>query len=206
MKSSNVKKVLSIIILCLVVAVTLTTIILAVIPKKLYNPVTDGYYTVNVYKDKKNNLYVATENADQEDKDFIKKLNELQQKSVQDNILSALFQGTSKFEERVVYESSAIDAMSKVANVAEKVCLIFNYLDNQTLMMNGKPCTHASATGENNTIIYTKMFMEISDTDQFEECTIYLTGSDNKSNYQIKFLAHQSDIYEYLTGLTWDVV
>ena len=48
--------------------------------------------------------------------------------------------------------------------------------------------------------------MQISDNEQFEECTIYLTGSDNKSNYQVKFLAHQSDIYEYLIGLTWDVV
>ena len=206
MKSSNVKKVLSIVILCLVVAVTLATIILAVIPKKLYNPVTEGYYTVNVYKDKKNNLYLATDTADQEDKDFIEKLNKLQQKSVQDNILSALFQGTGKFEERVVYESTATDAMSKVANVEDQVCLIFNYLDEQTLMMNGKACTHASATGKDNTIVYTKMFMQISDNEQFEECTIYLTGSDNKSNYQVKFLAHQSDIYEYLIGLTWDVV
>jgi len=206
MKSSNVKKVLSIVILCLVVAITLTTIILAVIPKKLYNPISDGYYAITVYKDQESNLYRATENASTEEKDFVDKITKLQQKSVQDNILSALFQGTGKFEERVVYESTSTDAMSKVANVADTICLIFNYLDEQTLIMNGKECTHANATGEGKTIVYSKMFMQISDNDQFEECTIYLTGSDNKSNYQVKFLAHQSDIYEYLTSLNWDVV
>ena len=43
MNSSNVKKILSIVIVSLVLAITAVTIILAVVPKTLYNPIADGY-------------------------------------------------------------------------------------------------------------------------------------------------------------------
>ena len=206
MKSSNVKKVLSIVILCIVVAVTLATIILAVVPKNLYNPISEGYYAITVYKNKESNLYRATENASEEEKTVIEKIKNLQAKSVRDNVLSALFQGTGNFQEEVLYESTVTNAMDKVANVENSVCLIYNYLDEQTLMMNDKACTHEKATGEGKTIVYTKLFMQITNNDEFDVCTVYLTGSDNKSNYRIQFLAHQSVIYDYLTNLNWDVV
>ena len=206
MKTSNVKKVLSIVILCLVVSITIATVVLAIVPKNLYNPVVDGYYTVAVYRDKKDQMYHTGEHATEEDKAFIEKFTSLQEKSVRDNVLSALFQGTGRFEEKITYSATATNAMDKYANVNGAVCLVFHYLEEQTLQWNGKDATHAESTNEGKVITFTKMFMPISNTDEFQKCTIYLTGSNNKSNYSIEFLAHQSDLYDYLTSLTIDYV
>ena len=206
MKSSNVKKVLSIVILCLVVAITVATVVLAIVPKNLYNPIADGYYTVAVYRDKKDQMYHTGDNANEEDKAFIEKFNSLQEKSVRDNVLSALFQGTGRFEEKINYSSTAVNAMDKYANVNGVVCLVFHYLHEQTLQWNGKVATHAESKNEGKVITFTKMFMPIIDNDEFQKCTVYLTGSDNKTNYSIEFLAHQSDLYDYLTSLPIDYV
>jgi hypothetical protein len=63
MKTSNVKKILSIVILSLILAITITTIVLAVVPKKLYNPITDNYKAITVYKDKVSNTYNTADTA-----------------------------------------------------------------------------------------------------------------------------------------------
>lgn len=203
MKTSNVKKVLSIVILCVIVAITVATIVLAVVPKTLYNPIADGYSAITIYKDTQSNTYKNVENNSEQDREVVEKVESLHGDSIQDNILSTIFQGTSSFEESVVYEKSATDCMSNVAKKSGAVCLIFNYLDEQVLKINDEVYTHPDATGDNNTIVYTKMFMEVSNNQDFQECTVYLAGSNNKSNFKIKFLAHQSDLYEYLTSLEW---
>ena len=51
--TSRVKKILSIVIISVIVLITALTVILAIVPKRLYNPVTEGYYRVAVYKDGK---------------------------------------------------------------------------------------------------------------------------------------------------------
>ena len=207
MKTSNVKKVLSIVILCIIVAITVATVVLAVVPKELYNPVNDGYGAITVYKDKVPNTYINVENNSEQDREVISNIEALHEGSVKDNILSTIFQGTGSFEESVVYEKTATDCMSKVAKVADKICLIFNYLDEkQTLVIDGKEYTHPEATGEGQTIVYNKIFMQVSNNEDFQPCTIYLADSSNKSNFKVTFLAHQSELYEYLVGLNWDTV
>lgn len=206
MKTSNVKKILSIVILSLIVAITITTIVLAVVPKKLYNPVTDNYKAITVYKDKVSNTYNTADTAAEDDKDIVAKIKENLEMSVKDNTLSSMFQGVGSFEERVIYEKTSTDCMSKVAKVSGSVCLIFNYLEEQTLELKGNVYTHPEGKGENNSIVYTKIFMPLNNTEDFQECTVYLTGSDNKSNFQVKFLAHQSELYDYIVSLQWDTV
>ena len=96
--------------------------------------------------------------------------------------------------------------MTNIAKQSGKICLVFNYLDNeQTLTINGTKYTHPEAKGEGKTIVYTKIFMEVSNTQDFQECTAYLADSSNKSNFKVKFLAHQSDLYEYLVGLDFNI-
>ena len=203
MKTSNVKKVLSIVILCVIVAITVATVVLAVVPKTLYNPIADGYSAITIYKDTQSNTYKNVENNSEQDREVIEKIETLHGYSIQDNILSTIFQGTSSFEKSVVYEKTATDCMTNIAKKSGTVCLIYNYLDEQTLVIDDEEYTHPDATGENNTIVYTKMFMTVRDTQDFQECTVYLAGSNNKSNFKVKFLAHQSDLYEYLTSLEW---
>jgi hypothetical protein len=206
MKTSNVKKVLSIVILTVIIAITIATVVLAIVPKNLYNPIDYDYKAITVYKDKKPNIYNATESGSTQDKDVIKNIVNYHKMSIRDSLLSTIFQGTGSFEERVVYEEVSTDCMSNVAKKANTICLIFNYLDEQTLVLNGEECTHPKATGEGKTITYTKLYMPVLNYDDFQECTIYLTGSDNKSNFQIKFLAHQSELFDYLSDLKWDTV
>lgn len=207
MKSSNVKKVLSIVILCVVVAITVATVVLAIIPKKLYNPIPDNYYTVALWRDKKDRMFYADDNASEEDKEFMKDFEKLHAGTVRDNLLSTIFQTTgNKFEDRIVYQSKAENAMDTYANVSGSVCLVFHFVDEQYLQWNGKDATHAESTREDRKIAYTKMYLPVKDTDEFAETTVYLTGSDNKTNYSIKFLAHQGDLYDYLLDVAIDYV
>ena len=206
MKTSNVKKILSIVILSLILAITITTIVLAVVPKKLYNPITDNYKAIIVYKDKVSNIYHTADTAAEDDKVIVAKIKEKLEMSVKDNILSSMFQGVGSFEERVIYEKTSTDCMSKVAKVSGSVCLIFDYLKEQTLELKGNVYTHPEGKGKNNSIVYTKIFMPLNNTEDFQKCTVYLAGSDNKSNFQVEFLAHQSELYDYIVNLQWDIV
>jgi len=207
MKTNNVKKVLYIVILSLFIAITVATVVLAVIPKKLYNPINEGYGAITVYKDKTPNTYINVANNSEQDKEVIANIEKYHADSVKDNILSTLFQGTGSFEESVIYEEKATDCMSNVAKQADTVCLIFNYLDNeQTLIIDGKEYTHPNAKGEGKTIVYNKIFMPVTNNQDFQECTVYLADSSNKANFKITFLAHQSDLYAYLVGLNFDIV
>ena len=204
MKTSKVKKVLSIVILCVIAAITVATIVLAVVPKTLYNPIDDGYKAITIYKGTNSNIYKNVEGNSEQDREVIEQIETLHAKSIKDSLLSTIFQGTASFETSVVYEKTATDCMSNVAKKTNSVCLIFNYLDEQTLVIDGEEYTHTDATGENNTITYTKMFMTVSDNAEFQECVVYLANSNDKSNFKIKFLAHQSELYDYLTDLSWE--
>lgn len=204
MKTSKVKKVLYVLIISLFIAVTIATVVLAVVPKELYNPINDNFGAVSLYKDgdKIGNLYKNTEGNSEHDREVIANIMELHNSSVKDNLLSTIFQGTGSFEERVVYEESTTNCKDSVATKSGVVCLVFDYVGNeQTLTINGTKYTHPEAKGEGKTIVYTKIFMEVSNTQDFQQCKIYLADSSNKSNFQVEFLAHQSDLYDYLVNL-----
>lgn len=203
MKSSKVKKIISIVIVSIIVAIALTTVVLAIVPKRLYNPIVDGYYTVTVYNNKDTKYQYMGNNSSEEQKTFNTKLRELVDKSVKDNLLSAIFQGTGSFEVKVESTNQG-NVMNKVANVDNAVCLVYNYLDDeQTLKFGDEVYINSQATTADKTVKFTKIFMPITNNDSFEECIVYLANSENTSNYQIKFLAHQADLYSYLTSL-WD--
>lgn len=204
MGTTKVKKILSIVIISLILAVTILTIVLALVPKKLYNPIADGYYTVTVYKDKNSNIYQTSGEMSEESQTFKNNLVKYLDKSVKDNMLSSIFQGTGRFEAKVVSKDEG-NVMTNVANVSGATCLIFNYLDEQKLVFNGKEYKNPQATDPTKTITYTKLYMPISKTEDFQEAVVYLTDKTNKSSYQIKFLAHQSEIYNYIISLNWDV-
>ena len=70
MDTTKVKKILSIVIISLILAVTILTIVLALVPKKLYNPISEGYSAVTVYKDKNSNTYTFTGEISEEQRSF----------------------------------------------------------------------------------------------------------------------------------------
>ena len=57
MKAKNIKRILAIVVVCLVLALTVTTIILAVVPYNVYNPIKDDFVRVTVYRDEISNSF-----------------------------------------------------------------------------------------------------------------------------------------------------
>lgn len=203
MKTSNAKKIASIVIIALVLALTVTTIVLAVIPKSLYNPINSGYSTIGVYRDNITNLYVCGEAGTEEQNRVCNELMDLHEKSLKDNVLSNIFQGTSGFDVDVVNNSySNVMTIAKADGV---LALVFTYLDEQTLKINGEEYKDETAFSSKS-VKYNKMFMIINNSQSFEETVVYLTDNANKSSYQIKFLAHQSELYNYIKNLEFSQI
>lgn len=210
MKSNTLKKVLSIIIISIILAVVVTTLVLAFVQKSLYNPIVDlgkdidKYYSVTIYKDGVSNRYNNNDVASEEDKEIVAKLDELMKDSTKASILSLMFQGTSSYEVKPVVHNAG-DVMKDIASAKGQVCLVYDFLDEEpTLMWDGEPYTNKQAKDPNAPITFRKLFIPISNTEEFTECTAYLADKDNKSSYQIKFLAHQSAVYQYMIGIEFN--
>ena len=210
MKFNTLKKVLSIIIISIILAIAITTLVLAFVQKSLYNPLLDAskdmdkYYSVTIYKDGVSNRYNNNETSSEEDKEIVAKLDELMKDSTKASILSLMFQGTSSFEPEVVI-SDAGNVMTSIASAKGQVCLVYDFLDEEpTLMWNDEAFTNSQAKDPNAPITFRKLFIPISNTEEFGVVTAYLADKDNKSSYQIKFLAHQSEVYEYMVGIEYN--
>ena len=194
MKSSNVKKILSIVIVSLVLAITALTIILALIPKTLYNPIADGYSYVYVHqKDDEYNTYLANSDS-QEQKDVLSKIDELLEESIRDNLLSSIFQGTGSFDTRVVIDDKKDRVMSDVAKASGATSLVFGYANDQEFVFKGEKYKNPQAKDPDKVVTFRKLVMPLTSTEDFQERIVYLVDVDGNCNYQIKFLAHQCDL------------
>ncbi len=197
MKSNVFKKVLSIVIISLVLAITITTVVLALIPKKLYNPIADSYRYITIYQKDNDTYNLYDTNGTDEQKQVCSAIAENMKKSLKDNVLSSIFQGTGKYDESIV--------VSKVSSVESsiakgKTCLIFGWLEKQKLTIKGEEYTPSNS---NDVVTYTQLVMPVENDNDFQERIVYVLNSDGSSTYQIKFLAHQSDLYSYINGLSW---
>ncbi|MGN0961228.1 MAG: hypothetical protein ACI4PF_03410 [Christensenellales bacterium] len=209
MKTNLAKNILSITIVSIVLALVLVTIILALVPKKLENLIPSGYTSITVYNDNLDQTYYYTANATDADavkeNGIYRKIEELHLNSLKDNLLSAMFQGTGSFDIRVDsnYYSNAI---TQAKSDSSKV-LVFTFTKGEeTLKIGGKEYRDTSALSS-TLVTFDMIVMPIGSSDSFEECTIYLADRSTKNtSYQVKFLAHQSDLAKYISELTFPVV
>lgn len=199
MNSNKAKKIVSIVIISVVLAITILTVVLALIPKRLYNPIANGYDYITVYKkDASVNNY--TDEDSDEQKAIIDNIAKYLEKSTKDNVLSSIFQGTGKFEYRIVVAPTSNVETSIAKN---STCLIFGYIDEQKLMFDGKEYKNPQATDPTKTITFQKLVMPVANDRDFQERTVYVVDGEGNSDYQIKFIAHQSDLYTYIESLQW---
>lgn len=205
-KRGLAKKIASISIIAVVVALVITTIVLALVPKTLSNPIMDGYATITLYQGNKSAQYkynnTATTESQLEHNKIFTTVQELHEKSFEDNLLSAMFQGTNKYEMEVV-KASETSVISKVAEKDGTCAIVYTYLGDEklTLKLNGEVYEDESSTSA--VVKFDMIVMQLTNSDNFEECTIYLADrTTKKSAYQVKFLARQADLYEYVSGLT----
>lgn len=208
MKKDLVKKIVSISVVSLVLALVVATIVLALIPKRLANPITEGYASVTVYKDSLDKQYFKdfynSANATEAEKKYnavYSEITDLHKDSLKDNLLSAMFQGLGKFGIEVVPSLEA-DVIKNVAK-AEGNCLVFTYIgeNKQVLKVNGEVYYDETAL-KSEAVEYDMVVMPLSANGGFEERVIYLADRETgKSQYQLKFLADQSELNEYIENL-----
>lgn len=208
MKKDLVKKIVSISVVALVLALVITTIVLALVPKRLANPIADGYASVTVYKGSLDKQYFKdfynTANATEAEKKYnavYGEIADLHAESLKDNLLSSMFQGLGKFGIEVV-ASLQSDVIKNVAK-AEGNCLVFTYIgeDMQVLKINGEVYFEETAL-TSEAVEYDMVVMPLSANTGFEERVIYLADRETgKSQYQLKFLADQSELNEYIENL-----
>ena len=197
MKTGNLKKILSIAIITIVLALTITTIVLAVVPKKLYDPLNQDFITMSVWRDGVTNMYAKGDMGSEEQNNVINDILELHDKSLKDNVLSSIFQGTGKYNVKV--ERYGNNDVSKTAKADGVLSLVFSYKTEQKLTINGEEYYDANATVK--TVSYSRAVMVLNKSQSFEESTSYLCDADYVSNCQLKFIAHQSEIWDYIVKL-----
>ena len=210
MKKDLVKKIVSISVVSLVLALVVATIVLALVPKKLVNPVTEGYASITVYKDNLDkqyfkNFYDETESEKKYGAEF-DKIASLHEDSLRDNLLSSMFQGLGKFGVEVVASLNS-DVIKNVAK-AEGNCLVFTYIgkDKQVLKINGE-VYYDETSLKSEAVEYDMVVMPLIDSNGFEERVLYLADRETgKSQYQLKFLADQSELNEYIENLNLGIV
>ena len=168
MNSNKAKKIVSIVIISVVLAITILTVVLALIPKKLYNPIANGYDYITVYKKDASVNNYADEDSD-EQKAIIDNIAKYLEKSTKDNVLSSIFQGTGIFEYRIVVAKTSKVETSIAKN---STCLIFGYIDEQKLMFDGKEYKNSQATDPTKTITFQKLVMPIANDRDFQERTV----------------------------------
>ena len=210
MKKDLVKKIVSISVVSLVLALVAATIVLALVPKKLANPVTDGYASITVYKDSSSQQYfkdfynptTATE-AEKKYNAVYGEISDLHKESLKDNLLSAMFQGLGKFGVEVVASLNS-NVETNIAQ-AEGNCLVFTYIgeEKQILKINGE-VYYDETSLKSEAVEYDMIVMPLSAEKGFSERVIYLADRETKkSQYQLKFLADQSELNEYIESLSF---
>lgn len=203
MKAKSVKKIIGIVVVSIVLALTVATIILALVPKKLYNPMPERNFAgVTVWRSTLSNSYYWDENnSDSEANEVIDDMMELIEKSVQANVLSSMFQGALGYDIEVTKTSKNSD-LDSLYNGQGILCLVFNYLDDtQTLEIDGEVYKHETPFAS-STVEYNKVIMPLNNSESYEECTLYLVNGTS-TEYKLTYHAHQSEIWNYVVDFDW---
>lgn len=191
MKTGNLKKILSIVIISIVLALTIATIILAVVPKTVYDPLNRDFSTMSIWRAGINNTYIKGELGSDEQNEVINDILELHEKSLKDNVLSSMFQGTGKYTIKI--EDYGYSDVRTTAKTTDVISIAFSYKTEQRQ-------TFTDEEGK-VTIKYTRAVMVLNKSESFEECTIYFCDDDYESSQQVTFIAHQSELWDYITKI-----
>lgn len=197
MKTNTIKKVLSIVIISLVLILVAATITLACVKKSLYNPVPTNYDYIDVYNSNGSATYYIEE-GNTKNNEIYTTIADKHKQTLKSNLLSEIFQGTLKYSPKVT--STAYSNIKTIITDAD-VCVVFNFLTEQTLELNG--VVYKDDSSFSKEVKYNQIVLPVSNASEFEECTMYLVTdkTEGKSSYQVKFLAHQSELYSYIESL-----
>lgn len=184
------KKILSIVALCLIAVLAGVIIIFAVVDKDYnLNLQSPDYIQICINKASNENVESYDKNdAILERKDIYNNVMKLYNESFTQKIMSGIFQGIIFDKTEIVYQYST-NFLSNGTFIA------FNYNDEQILKLNGEVYTYKN----NTNIKYKTLYVEVKDTNAMTDIYIYVKSMDaNNSYYRYVVKAEQSELYNYL--------
>jgi len=187
------KKILSIVALCLIAALAAVIIIFAVVDKN-YNPNLQApdYIQICINKSSDENVESYDKNDTiSERKDVYNKVMKLYNESFSQKIMSGIFQGIVFNKTEIVRNVvTSIDSI-----LSNGTYIAFNYNDDQILKLNGEVYTYKNETN----IKYKTLYVEVKNTTAMTDINIYVKKIDADSSYY-RFIvkAEQSELYKYL--------
>lgn len=192
------KKVLSIVALCLIAVLAGVIILFACIDKS-YNPKIQepDYIQIYINKTSGQNVESYYKNDEFSDRQAIyDNVMKLYNQSFNQKVMSGIFQG-------ILFDNAKIVRESKSLSTLTGTYIAFNYSELQTLKLNGKVYTYKNGTTTETNIQFKTLWVEVKDVDAMSDINIYVeyynqNSSSETSKYKYVVKAQQSDLYDYI--------
>lgn len=196
---NTLTKVLTIVAIVLVGLIAVSAITLALV-KSNFNQVIDMSKVegITVYTDSKDNYYSEDTN-----KEVFEQLKKLYNKGTEESVISALFQGaySKRAKAEVITSTVSVDTLKNPASGT--YVLKFSLKDTQQLKVNGKVVEDSSKYGSDKSIYYNTVYVNIEDNTALTKIRCYIISetSINYSYTQVDFVAHHSELFDYISDL-----
>lgn len=188
------KKALSIVALCLIGILAGVIIAFSCINKDFNLKLTNPDF-VEIYVNTTTTSQSYGKNGDSEHKAVYDKVMNLYNQSFKQKLMSSLFNGT--LSEKATITREYKNNIAQITNSG--VWVVFNYENEQVLMLNGKEFAYTE-NGYNDThITYNRLYVEVKDSSTMTTFNIYVRKSGSESSYyRYTARAKQADLYKYL--------
>lgn len=196
---NTLTKVLTIVAIVLVGLIAVSAITLALV-KSNFNQVIDMSKVegITVYTDSKDNYYSEDTN-----KEVFEQLKKLYNKGTEESVISALFQGaySKRAKAEVITSTVSVDTLKNPASGT--YVLKFSLKDTQQLKVNGEVVEDSSKYGSDKSIYYNTVYINIEDNTALTKIRCYIISetSINYSYTQVDFVAHHSELFDYISDL-----
>ncbi len=196
---NTLTKVLTIVAIVLVGLIAVSAITLALV-KSNFNQVIDMSKVegITVYTDSKDNYYSEDTN-----KEVFEQLKKLYNKGTEESVISALFQGaySKRAKAEVITSTVSVDTLKNPASGT--YVLKFSLKDTQQLKVNGEVVEDSSKYGSDKSIYYNTVYVNIEDNTALTKIRCYIISetSINYSYTQVDFVAHHSELFDYISDL-----
>ena len=194
---SKGKKITVFSIVGVVLALVVVVIVLACVPSYFNNFIPNKCSSIIVYhKGLEINEYISQEEISKSNYETYLKLNDAVKNASSEKILTAMFQGSYKFNSKLISEQKNSSSMETLLGNKEKTFLVFDYISEQSVTIDGTE------------VKFYSLIMEVSNVDYLTEAKIYFqknkkaTAPKNmESDYQTTILANQGSLYNMIENL-----
>lgn len=196
---NTLTKVLTIVAIVLVGLIAVSAITLALV-KSNFNQVIDMSKVegITVYTDSKDNYYSEDTN-----KEVFEQLKKLYNKGTEESVISALFQGAYSKRAKAEVITSTVSTDTLKTPASGTYVLKFNLKETQQLKVNGEVVEDSSKYGSDKSIYYNTVYINIEDNTALTKIRCYIISetSINYSYTQVDFVAHHSELFDYISDL-----